>query len=171
MSTEELMKLDIVTLKQYLIRVQNVVNKRVRRLLERGWNTPAVVKLNESGGLISTKNIIDQQVKMQMIAEIKRGTDFLNSSTGSVRGYIKWVKEISKRTGLDYDPVTTPRVMADAVAIFNQIKELDPAFVIAITSPKLREYINDFVEEIPFLETKTYVKKVFGAFWNYQRLY
>lgn len=30
---------------------------------------------------------------------------------------------------------------------------------------------DDFVEEIPFLETKMYVKKVFASFWNYRRLY
>ena len=30
---------------------------------------------------------------------------------------------------------------------------------------------DDFVEEIPFLETKMYVKKVFSSFWNYQRIY
>jgi soluble lytic murein transglycosylase len=30
---------------------------------------------------------------------------------------------------------------------------------------------DDFVEEIPFLETKTYVKKVFASFWNYRRIY
>ncbi len=31
--------------------------------------------------------------------------------------------------------------------------------------------LDDFVEDIPFLETKVYVKKVFTSFWNYSRLY
>lgn len=31
--------------------------------------------------------------------------------------------------------------------------------------------LDNFVEDIPFLETKVYVKKVFTSFWNYSRLY
>ena len=31
--------------------------------------------------------------------------------------------------------------------------------------------LDNFVEDIPFLETKMYVKKVFASFWNYTRLY
>ena len=31
--------------------------------------------------------------------------------------------------------------------------------------------LDNFVEDIPFLETKVYVKKVFTSFWNYTRLY
>lgn len=31
--------------------------------------------------------------------------------------------------------------------------------------------LDNFVEDIPFLETKVYVKKVFTSYWNYSRLY
>jgi soluble lytic murein transglycosylase len=30
---------------------------------------------------------------------------------------------------------------------------------------------DEFVEAIPFLETKNYVKQVFSNYWNYSRLY
>ena len=30
---------------------------------------------------------------------------------------------------------------------------------------------DEFVEAIPFPETKNYVKQVFGNYWNYSRLY
>ncbi|MCM1339805.1 MAG: lytic transglycosylase domain-containing protein, partial [Muribaculaceae bacterium] len=31
--------------------------------------------------------------------------------------------------------------------------------------------IDEFVEQIPYEETKTYVKKVFRSYWNYTRIY
>lgn len=30
---------------------------------------------------------------------------------------------------------------------------------------------DEFVEQIPYAETKTYVKKVFRSYWNYIRIY
>lgn len=149
LSTQYLMTLKVETLRKYLTRLQNVVNKRVRRLLARGWNTPATIALMESGGLISFKNIDKTAAeKMAIIGEIKRAAAFLNDRTSSVRGYLKWTKNITTEIGVNYDPATTPREIADAYKIFDKVKELDPVFVMSITSPVLREYINNFVEEI-----------------------
>ena len=44
----------------------------------------------------------------------------------------------------------------------------------SVNSWKQNIYYNDtdeFVEQIPYPETKNYVKKVFRSYWNYVRIY
>ncbi|MEI7473156.1 MAG: transglycosylase SLT domain-containing protein [bacterium] len=54
-----------------------------------------------------------------------------------------------------------------AVAAYN----CGPAAIKRWASKKTIQDYDEFVEDIPYAQTRTYVKKVFRTYWNYKRLY
>lgn len=70
------------------------------------------------------------------------------------------------------------KYFSDLKNMFNQTEMLavlsyngGPYNVQMWTSDLEHKSFDEFVEDIPYLETQNYIKKVFGSYWNYVRIY
>lgn len=96
MSPKQLRELPLATLKKYASQVGSTVNKRVDRLDKKSIiYTPAKSNLDKSGGKIS----IAGKNKNQILGEIWRSREFLNSKTSTLSGAKKFVEYASEKVG------------------------------------------------------------------------
>jgi hypothetical protein len=89
LTPQEVNSLGLADLRRVVGRVVSAANKRARRFLSKGETSPAVEKLNRSGGLLSTKGKNVNQLRR----ELMRGKEFLQSGASTRRGWNKIKKE------------------------------------------------------------------------------
>lgn len=89
MTPQEINSLGLGELRRVVGRVVSAANKRARRFLSKGETSPAVEKLNRSGGLLSTKGKNVNQLRR----ELMRGKEFLQSRASTRRGWNTIKKE------------------------------------------------------------------------------
>lgn len=85
-------------------RLNSMANKRIRRMLakadENGFNSPALEKWKKEGSQFF--EIRSKKTWNELQKERARVSNFLNSSTSSITGTNKILKEMANNTGLEY---------------------------------------------------------------------
>ena len=86
-------------------RLNSIANKRIRRMLvkseETGFTSPALEKWKNEGAEFF--EIRSKKTWNDIQKERARVTNFLNSSTSSIRGTNKTLKDMAKNIGIEYD--------------------------------------------------------------------
>ena len=85
-------------------RLNSMANKRIRRMLEKseetGFTSPALEKWKSEGA--DFFEIRSKKTWNEVQKERARVTNFLNSSTSSIRGTNKTLREMAKNIGIEY---------------------------------------------------------------------
>lgn len=89
MNYEDLRRLPTKTLKKYVQRVGETINKRAENLSNRGWNTYALQRINESGGKITTQG---KDTFPALMRELARAREFDSMGTSTIRGAAKQMR-------------------------------------------------------------------------------
>ena len=98
MSLEEFNSLTAAEAKQALAKVRRSVNQRLRRLHdELDYSSPALERMRKSGGEHLKPA---SKVRNENMAELKRGIDFLNMKTATVKGARQHFSQVKKDVGL-----------------------------------------------------------------------
>ena len=154
-SADELTNLSATQIKQYdrknlakiVTKLASAANKRVKRLGEKGLDTPALRKAYK-GKHFGSK---DKNLK-QLRSEYKRVSGFLKSETSTVKGYKSFLNRLSKNfkeKGVKVGSGTikeTQDFIDKETRIYDWLKERNPFIEESIykysVMPKLSEYIN-----------------------------
>lgn len=141
---------EVKKIKRELRRKASIANKRLERL-ERNNLTdlPAYKQWKEYGGGIRFSSAgWDYN---QLRAELARVDKFLSAKTSTVRGAIKYMKEIASITNVKYDRVSDlPNVLRNFFELSSKIEQylrLVEGSASAIGYHKIWEVINQYVEE------------------------
>lgn len=119
-------------------------NKRLSYFKKRGISTPATAYIKNNGGKFTSKNKDLNQLR----AEFQRAKGFLESETGSIKGYRAWESRVSntlaENTGIDYNSLSElqKRKFWDAYA---KLEELDQANVYGAN---YRGSVNQIYEQV-----------------------
>lgn len=154
-SIDKLTNLSATQIKQYdrknlakiVTKLSSAANKRVKKLDEHGYNTPALRKASKGGHFgAKGKNL------KQLRSEYKRVSSFLKSETSTVRGYKSFLNRLSKKfkeKGVKVGGGSTEE-MQDFIdketRIYDWLKDRNPLIEDSVykysVMPKLSEYIN-----------------------------
>ena len=119
MSLEQFNKLTAAEAKQALAIVRRSVNQRIRRLnAGTDYSSPALEAMKRSGG---ERLKPASSSRSSNLSELKRGIDFLNNKTSTVKGSRAHFAQTKKDLGLS-DKATAQNVK-DAYETFNRAKE------------------------------------------------
>ena len=141
---------EVKKIKKELRRKASMANKRLERL-ERNNLTdlPAYKQWKEYGGGIRFSSA--GWDLNQLRAELARVDRFLNARTSTVRGAIKYMKEIASITNVKYDRVSDlPDLLKNFFELSSKIEQylrLVEGSASAIGYHKIWEVINKYVEE------------------------
>ena len=103
-------------------------NKRLAYFKKRGISSPATAYIKKHGGKFSSK---DKDIK-QLREEFQRAKGFLESETGTIKGYREWETKVAdtlkKNSGIDYNSLTEPQ-KRKFWKVYAKLEELDQANV------------------------------------------
>lgn len=141
---------EVKKIKKELRRKASIANKRLERLEKNNLtDLPAYKKWAEYGGGIRFSSAGKDY--NQLRAELARVENFLNARTSTVRGAIKYMKEIASITNAKYDRVSDlPIVLKNFFELSSKVEQylrLVEGSASAIGYHKIWEAINKYVEE------------------------
>lgn len=119
-------------------------NKRLAYFKKRGISSPATVYIKNNGGKFTSKN----KDLTQLRAEFQRAKGFLESETGTIKGYRAWETRVAntlkENAGIDYNSLTElqKRKFWNAYA---KLEELDQANVYGAN---YRGSVNQIYEQV-----------------------
>lgn len=161
MSINDIMNMDIKQfnkltepeLRKVVGRLVSASNKRIRRMESSGIETPALRKVNKSGGVFSVK---DKNLN-QLRSEFSRAKSFLQSPTSSIKGY----KEVQKKTveGLKKQGIDVK-------------KEVEESLTHGMTTKEIKQYIKSLggKKEFNKIVEDEITKKMSEMFKAYEQL-
>lgn len=125
----------------------------------------------------------------QLILSLTREESYFNpkseSSVGA-RGLMQLMPATAKDFGVPENELFDPEInIRTGISYYNKLRNaLNNKDILAIAAynggiGSLKKWqtnleyndIDEFIEQIPYAETKNYVKKVFRSYWNYSRIY
>lgn len=116
---------DIATITSRLV---SAGNKRLRRMEKKGITTPATTFIQSHGGKFSVKG----KDLIGVREEFLRIKGFLESETGTIKGYRKWESKVAttlrENTGINYDSLTEKQ-KHQFWEIYSKLEETDRANV------------------------------------------
>lgn len=92
-SIEELNSADRSTLSKWVSKMASAANKRLKRLEQKGMESPAVISVGNSGGKFGARGKNLNQLRSEFI----RVKNFLKMKTSTIRGYKKVKKDFFDR--------------------------------------------------------------------------
>ena len=112
-------------LKKQVLKLASAANKRIKRLNQSNYITPALDKVNRSGGrfFVQGKNLSDLKLEFQRVSE------FLKNKTSTVKGWKKVLKgtnEYLKKMFPNQNLNFTEKGLENFVRLYERLKELDP---------------------------------------------
>lgn len=124
-SVEDILNMDVSKLTESELRkitgrLVSAGNKRVRRMVAEDEKSPALIALQKSGGMLSTKGKNLNQLR----SEFKRAKQFLQSQTSSLRGFRK-VKRDTIKALKGKDIILTDDQWDVFWRSFEELKEID----------------------------------------------
>lgn len=103
-------------------------NKRLSYFKKRGISSPATAYIKKHGGKFTSKN---KDIK-QLRAEFQRAKGFLETETGTIKGYREWESKVAetlkKNAGIDYNSLTEVQ-KRKFWKVYAKLEELDQANV------------------------------------------
>lgn len=153
MGIKQFNKLTEPELRKVVGRLVSASNKRIRRMESSGIETPALRKVNKSGGVFSVK---DKNLN-QLRSEFSRAKSFLQSPTSSIKGY----KEVQKKTveGLKKQGIDVK-------------KEVEESLTHGMTTKEIKQYIKSLggKKEFNKIVEDEITKKMSEMFKAYEQL-
>ena len=144
MSPHKIYSMSTRDLKAVTSRLVSAGNKRLKRMSTKGISTPATAFIESHGGKFSVKGK-DLTATREEFLRIK---GFLESETGTIKGYRKWESKVSstlkQSTGIDYDSLTENQKRT-FWKIYSKLEETDRANVYGA---KYSESINTIYDRI-----------------------
>lgn len=145
--------------REIVSRLASATNKRIRGLEKKGFETPALLRIQHSGGNISVKG----KTGADLINEFNRAKRFMKSQSSTVTGWKKIVKNIEKdvKTNLMIDNLlydgeselpniekgmTANQIISNAFALFDVLSESNPELVATRDRYKLTRKIAEMLE-------------------------
>lgn len=150
--------------REIVSRLASATNKRIRGLEKKGFETPALLRIQHSGGNISVKG----KTGADLINEFNRAKRFMTSPSSSVTGWKKIVKKIEKdvKEKLSIEPyegtdssdkqqsklpeikegMTANQIISNAFALFDVLSESNPELVATRDRYKLTRKIAEMLE-------------------------
>lgn len=132
-------------------RLASAANKRVKRMFEKGVETRATVKLEESGGKISTKG----KNKDELILEFLRAKEFLMDPHSNLRTHRKIIKRTQKKMkkmfGEEFDEWITEQTAAivdELTEIYPELQKKEERYAAIKTGYKLMKDMGYTPEEV-----------------------
>ena len=154
MTESQLMSYTPTQQREIVSRLASATNKRIRGLEKKGYETPALLRIQRSGGNISVKG----KTGADLINEFNRAKRFMRSESSTVTGWKKVVKRIEKdvKTNLMIDSesklpniekgMTTNQLISNAFALFDVLSESNPDLVATRDRYKLTRRIAEMLE-------------------------
>lgn len=143
---EDFNKLNLSDLRKVVGRLVSAGNKRLRTFEKAEESSPAVRYIMRSGGMFSTKGKNINQLRSEFV----RAKDFLESKTGTKRGWEKVKKETIQ--GLEDNGVEITKEEFDKFwKSYNKLKELSPD----VANKELRYRILQEIAEVLNASTKS----------------
>lgn len=121
MDIEDFLKLGVKDLRKRVRRLADAGNKRINRLNQAGYNTPAYRQVMHSGGKFSTRSKNLNQLR----AEYIRAKNFFEHKTSTIKGWRETVKSTIESLR-DYDIDITPEQFDDVWRAYEELKEINP---------------------------------------------
>lgn len=140
--------------REIVSRLASATNKRIRGLEKKGFETPALLRIQRSGGNISVKG----KTGADLINEFNRAKRFMTSPSSTVTGWKKVVKRIEKdvKDNLMIDTesqlpniekgMTANQIISNAFALFDVLSESNPDLVATRDRYKLTRQIAEMLE-------------------------
>lgn len=154
MTESQLMSYTPTQQREIVSRLASATNKRIRGLEKKGYETPALLRIQRSGGNISVKG----KTGADLINEFNRAKRFMRSESSTVTGWKKVVKRIEKdvKTNLMIDTeskllniekgMTANQIISNAFALFDVLSESNPDLVATRDRYKLTRRIAEMLE-------------------------
>ena len=143
--------------REIVSRLASAANKRIRNLEKNSAQTPALLRIEESGGKISVKGKTVDQV----LNEFNRAKRFLQSQSSTVKGWKQQVKQV-KTAFEDVTISGKPEIkkgmsanaaISQAFALYDVIAETNPELVSNKDRYKIAGHIADVMYEVEDLES------------------
>ena len=154
MTESQLMSYTPTQQREIVSRLASATNKRIRGLEKKGFETPALLRIQRSGGNISVKG----KTGADLINEFNRAKRFMGSQSSTVTGWKKIVKQIEKdvKNNLMIDTesklpniekgMTANQLISNAFALFDVLSESNPDLVATRDRYKLTRRIAEMLE-------------------------
>lgn len=123
--------------KEIASRLISAANKRIKKFEVKGETSPALRKLNESGGKLSVKGKSGDEI----INEFIRARDFLKNRFSKISEYNKVIKKLSN--AIDSSQYITKQ----AFNLYEELRETDPQLVKEEDKYKTLDRIMYYLEE------------------------
>ena len=124
--------------------LRSTARKRASRLEARGYDTPALTKLNKAGGLPTIKGMTESELR----AEFHKYRNFLNDKTSTVSGFVSFrsdVIEALQSRGINISTDDFHRFFK----AYDKLTELDPTIEERKLKYKTMRELANAVEEGP----------------------
>lgn len=148
-SEEKLMSYTSTQQREIVSRLASAANKRLRNLERKGYETPASMRVEYSGGKISVKG----KSGTELINEFNRAKRFLKSPSSTIKGWKKQVEKIEKELegtefeGVEITPDSSARaVIGNAFALYDIISENHPELVARREKYEILRHISEHIE-------------------------
>lgn len=147
----EISKMDRKTLAKTVSTLASAGNKRVKRLKNKGIETPALRGLEKTGGNLSVKGKDVNALRK----EFMRAKTFLTAKTSTFKGYKAVQKEFEERIGGKLTPEQTKRFWS----AYNKANEREPNFLKLYGSSQMQSYIREEIEQNKGLDSTQLAEK------------